>query len=259
MRQACRSRAGRAFARRDTERPVPDYRNVGYQRPALRGAHFRLGGTSYAVNYPGADQHQRLRPRPARQRRHRGWSGPTPPATASSTASCSRARPPISRTRAITRRSIIPARVHLRSQHDGRPRGRQRRRSRGRRPDRHRARVPLRLSPEYVPARHRLSRLDDHHGLRHLVQRRHELHDLRRLYQRAPARAAPISNAYLVDYNSATGQFSNWTSFPYPNGVVGQDFLTHFQGISSTEAGVYTLGADSAQTGSSTVPCRARG
>ena len=37
------------------------------------------------------------------------------------------------------------------------------------------------VATEHVPAGHRLSGLDDHHGLRHLVQRRHELHDLRRL------------------------------------------------------------------------------
>ncbi|MGP0065397.1 MAG: beta strand repeat-containing protein [Isosphaeraceae bacterium] len=59
-----------------------------------------------------------------------------------------------------------------------------------------------------------------------------------------------VSNAYLVDYNTATGQYSNWASFSYPNGAVGQDFITHFQGISSTEAGVYTLSADSGQSGS---------
>ena len=65
--------------------------------------------------------------------------------------------------------------------------------------------------------------------------------------------SSTIGNGYLVDYDSATGQFTNWTSFAYPNGLVGQDYVTHFQGISSTEQGVYTLGADSAQTGSSTV------
>ena len=96
-------------------------------------------------------------------------------------------------------------------------------------------------SPEHVPDRHRLSGLDDHHGLRHLVQRRHELHDLRRLLATSSSPSLTIGNGYLVDYDSATGQFTNWTSFAYPNGVVGQDFVTHFQGISSTEQGVYTL------------------
>lgn len=60
----------------------------------------------------------------------------------------------------------------------------------------------------------------------------------------------PIGQAYLVDYNAATGQFSDWTSFSYPNGGVGSDFITHFEGISSVEKGVYTLSADSLQSGS---------
>jgi hypothetical protein len=60
-----------------------------------------------------------------------------------------------------------------------------------------------------------------------------------------------IAEGYLVDYDSATGQFTHWTSFADPDGLVGQAFATHFQGISSDEAGVYTLGADSAQAGSS--------
>lgn len=60
------------------------------------------------------------------------------------------------------------------------------------------------------------------------------------------------SKGFLVDYDSQTGKFSNWTSFDYPNGPAGVDFVTHFQGISSTEPGVYTLSADSAESGSST-------
>jgi trimeric autotransporter adhesin len=59
-----------------------------------------------------------------------------------------------------------------------------------------------------------------------------------------------IGQGYLVDYDSATGQFTHWTSFDDPNGLIGQDFITHFEGISSTEAGVYTLSADSVQSGS---------
>jgi hypothetical protein len=55
---------------------------------------------------------------------------------------------------------------------------------------------------------------------------------------------------YLVDYDSATKQFSNWTSFDYPHGPKGVNFVTHFEGISSTEPGIYTLNADSAQTDS---------
>ncbi len=57
----------------------------------------------------------------------------------------------------------------------------------------------------------------------------------------------PIGQAYMVDYDSATGKFTNWTSFSYPNGT---NFITHFEGISSVEKGVYTLSADSVQAGS---------
>ena len=60
----------------------------------------------------------------------------------------------------------------------------------------------------------------------------------------------PIGQGFLVDYDSATGQFSHWKSFDYPNGQIGHDYVTHFEGISSVEKGVYTLSADSAQTGS---------
>lgn len=52
----------------------------------------------------------------------------------------------------------------------------------------------------------------------------------------------PIGHAYLVDYDSATGQFTNWASFDYPSGT---NVVTHFEGISSVEKGVYTLNADS--------------
>ena len=62
-----------------------------------------------------------------------------------------------------------------------------------------------------------------------------------------------LAEGYLVDYDSATGQFTNWTSFADPNGLIGQAFATHFQGISSSEKGVYTLGANTAAAGSSTV------
>ena len=62
-----------------------------------------------------------------------------------------------------------------------------------------------------------------------------------------------ISHGYLVDYDSATGQYTHWASFDYPNGLIGQNFVTHFEGISSAEKGVYTLSADSSQTGSTSV------
>ena len=47
-----------------------------------------------------------------------------------------------------------------------------------------------------------------------------------------------LALGYLVDYDSATGQFTNWTSFADPNELAGPALVTHFQGISSTEAGV---------------------
>ena len=57
-------------------------------------------------------------------------------------------------------------------------------------------------------------------------------------------------HGYLVDYDSATGKFSNWTSFDYPNGATGKTYDTHFEGISSVENGTYTLSADSVERGS---------
>ena len=69
-------------------------------------------------------------------------------------------------------------------------------------------------------------------------------------YSAAADPTRPISNAFLVDYNSATGQFTHWSSYDYPNGLVGADYISHFEGISSDESGVYTLAADSGQTGS---------
>ena len=56
----------------------------------------------------------------------------------------------------------------------------------------------------------------------------------------------PIGNAYIVDYDKLTGEFTNWKSFSSPYGA---NFITHFEGISSVEKGVYTLNADSVQAG----------
>ncbi len=60
---------------------------------------------------------------------------------------------------------------------------------------------------------------------------------------------SPLGSAFLVDYDSATGKFSNWTTFVDPN---GSNLLTHFQGLSSVESGVYTMAADSAAVGTGT-------
>jgi len=60
----------------------------------------------------------------------------------------------------------------------------------------------------------------------------------------------PIGQGYLVDYDSATGQFSHWTSISYPNSPAGTTFLTHIEGISEVKKGVYSLAVDSLQSGS---------
>ena len=57
----------------------------------------------------------------------------------------------------------------------------------------------------------------------------------------------PLGQGFLVDYDASTGQFSHWKALNYPKGF---DVVTHFEGISSTEAGVYTLAASSVHTGS---------
>ncbi len=55
--------------------------------------------------------------------------------------------------------------------------------------------------------------------------------------------------AFLVDYDSRTKKFSNWTSYRYRNGDTARTFETHFEGISSAEPGVYTMNADSVRRG----------
>ncbi len=59
----------------------------------------------------------------------------------------------------------------------------------------------------------------------------------------------PIGQGYIVDYNSVTNTFSNWTSIGYP-GPAGSNLLTHFEGISELKPNVYTLNADSTESGS---------
>lgn len=59
-----------------------------------------------------------------------------------------------------------------------------------------------------------------------------------------------ISQGYLVDYDRSTGQFTHWTALDGPTGLVGQDIATHLEGISRDADGVYTLSADTLQTGS---------
>jgi hypothetical protein len=62
-----------------------------------------------------------------------------------------------------------------------------------------------------------------------------------------------LAAGYLVNYNEATGQFTDWTSYNDPDGQVGQSLVAHFQGISSPEAGVYTLSANVTESGSTYV------
>lgn len=57
------------------------------------------------------------------------------------------------------------------------------------------------------------------------------------------------SHGYLVDYDSATGQFSHWTSLDVPH-PAGERVFTHVEGISSDQKGVYTLSADGVGVGS---------
>lgn len=66
---------------------------------------------------------------------------------------------------------------------------------------------------------------------------------------RAAAPGAAVSGGYLVDYDARTGTFRNWTPFEAPDRG-GVDLITHFEGISGTEKGVYTLVADSVRAGS---------
>ena len=54
----------------------------------------------------------------------------------------------------------------------------------------------------------------------------------------------PLSAGYMADYDSSTNQFTNWKSFNYHNQGGGVGFVTHFDGVSSVEKGVYTLNAD---------------
>jgi len=49
----------------------------------------------------------------------------------------------------------------------------------------------------------------------------------------------PIGNAFIVDYNSETNTFFNWTSINF-----GDNLLSHFQGISQNKNGIYSINAD---------------
>ncbi|MEW4566386.1 right-handed parallel beta-helix repeat-containing protein [Tautonia sp. JC769] len=65
-----------------------------------------------------------------------------------------------------------------------------------------------------------------------------------------PGSGVTIGQGYLVDFDAETGTLSNWTSFEPPGGLVGPDLVTHFEGISGEESGVYTISADAVTLGS---------
>lgn len=52
-----------------------------------------------------------------------------------------------------------------------------------------------------------------------------------------------IGEGFLVDYDSATGAFTHWKSFAGPRVDGATNIVTHFEGISGVEKGVYTLAA----------------
>ena len=260
VQHASRSLAGRASATPHTSGQylitgTSDANGLLYDGP-ISGA----GGTSYAVNVPGRHHHQRLRPRrprgwrsaAGRQLQDRRWRRPRLPLPGDDRRS--RTEP------ATTGRSTIPARSTPTST----------------------ARWAAWRSATPT-ARRRTCPLGTGHAFLYSVAQSTFLTDI--VYPGSTSTTAygiwynggtsyticggysvvlaiagqRSADGYLVDYDSATGQFTHWTSFDYPNGPVGQDFVTHFEGISSTEKGVYTLSADSVQIGHRATPARARG
>ena len=59
----------------------------------------------------------------------------------------------------------------------------------------------------------------------------------------------PIGNAFIVDYNSKTNTFFNWTSISY-----GDNLLTHFEGISRNSNGTYSINVDTIDLKTSLLP-----
>ena len=52
----------------------------------------------------------------------------------------------------------------------------------------------------------------------------------------------PIGNAFIVDYNSKTNTFCNWTTINYQESDT--NFITHFEGIYGNEDGSYSINAN---------------
>ena len=59
----------------------------------------------------------------------------------------------------------------------------------------------------------------------------------------------PLSEAMIVDYDSATGEFSNWTSYRFTDPSTGFSGLTHFEGISGVGPGRYTMASTALDEG----------
>ncbi len=53
----------------------------------------------------------------------------------------------------------------------------------------------------------------------------------------------PLGDGTLIDYNSRSGRFSNFTRFSYPGQIKGKTVVTHFEGIWSNGTGKYRLPA----------------
>lgn len=52
----------------------------------------------------------------------------------------------------------------------------------------------------------------------------------------------PVGNSFIVDYNSETNTFSNWTEIIFDNSNLS--IVSHFQGIYGNEDGTYSINAD---------------
>lgn len=59
---------------------------------------------------------------------------------------------------------------------------------------------------------------------------------------------ASVAAGFLVDYDSATGAFTNWKSLTGPVADGALNVATHFEGISSVQGGVYTLAGSTEST-----------
>jgi trimeric autotransporter adhesin len=63
----------------------------------------------------------------------------------------------------------------------------------------------------------------------------------------------PYESAFIVDYDSLTNKFYNWTEFRYQTNNK-QKLVTHFEGISRDDDGIYSLNADVVDLSKSLLP-----